>query len=420
MIFEENDSLLSSYVEGFRNHPAFEPGRPVFLNSAGSSLPDKRVVDRMRSHLELEATIGGYEAANAAEHDLALFYQRAAGLVEAEPDDMAFMDGGTRAWNSIVYSTLGLEAGDEIVTAPSEFGSNLVSLLDVAHRHGATIRMARVNERGAIDRAHLATLLNRRTRLVAISLINAHTGTVNDLDGLDIEVRAITNGALYVVDACQAVGQIPVSVRRLGCDVLTATGRKWLRGPRGTGFLYVRSSVRDRLRPPTLDQANAGLVTPGSYPDSEFSFREDALRFETWERSIAAVLGLSEAILIVDELGIDNIHLEVARLAKRLRAALVDVDGVDILEDVEEASGIVCVAPASAAPWDLVPAMSEVGFSVGMMPRWVDGPAFAGPSHRSALRLSPHFFNTNDEIDAAAQALAPLVTKADHPHPAER
>lgn len=366
----------------------------------------------MRSHLELEATIGGYEAASVAEHDLELFYQRAAALVGAEPDDMAFMDGGSRAWNSVVYSTLGLKSGDEIITAPSEFGSNLVSLLDVARRHGTTIRMAHVDERGAIDRAHLATLLNSRTRLVAISLINAHTGTVNDLEGLDAEIQASTNGALYVVDGCQAVGQVPISVQRLGCDVLTATGRKWLRGPRGTGFLYVRSSVRPRLQPPTLDQANAGLITPGSYPDTQFSFREDAPRFESWERSIAAVLGLSEAIAIVDELGIDKIHLRVARLAKRLRAALANIEGAELLEDIDEASGIVGVAPALAAPWDLVPAMSEAGFSVGMMPRWVEGPAFVGPTHRSVLRLSPHLFNTNDEVDGAAEALARIVGKA--------
>lgn len=400
---------LDRYVEEFRKQPAFAKGQPVFLNSAGSSLPDPRVVERMVSYLTVEATIGGYEAAAVNEAETELFYARAAALIGADARDIAFVDSGTRAWNNIVYAGLGLEPGTEIITAGSEFGSNLTSLVGLAHQTGATLRLANVDERGAIDLEHLVSLVNDHTRLVAVSILNAHSGTINDLSGLAAQVRARSDKAVYLVDACQAAGHVPVNIADLDPDVLTVTGRKWLRGPRGTGFIYASPDTVARIRPAALDQVNAGLETPAEYPDTELSIRDDARRFETWERSTAAMLGLSQALAVVNELGIAETSAEIARLGVRLRSALVTIDGVQAHEPVDEPSGVVAVSTAAGPPWEVTGPLAAAGFSIGMMPRHEDGPAFNNPTQRSALRFSPHFFNTDEEVDQAAEALARIL-----------
>ena len=396
---------LSDYIRDFRRTEPFAVGQPIFLNSAGSSLPDPSVRDVVQEQLRIEFTKGGYAAANEAEPDIERFYNSAAALIGGSAEGIAYVDSGTRAWNSIMYAVPGLGPGKQIITARSEFGSNLVSLAHLASLTGASVDLVEVDANGRIQLEHLLSMVSERTALVALSMVNAHAGTVNDLAGVGQALKEIAPDVTFVVDGCQAAGQIPIDVTALGASALTVTGRKWLRGPRGSGFLYVDPQELHRFRPTAFDQTIAGLQTPGTFPHTDLSIRDDARRFEMWERSHATMLGLGQAIDVTMALGVDAIQERIAALASALRIGIASIPGLDVLESADERSGIVGVSRSSGSVWEIVSALKETGFEVGAMPRWEAPPAFGGRTDKSVLRLSPHIFNTSEEIQQALDAL---------------
>ncbi len=388
---------LDDYVAQHRSKTADDA--PVFLNHAGASIPDLRVVRRIIAHMELERRVGGYAAANAVSEERSSLGVLVGELIGCSPDQVAYVDSGTRAWNAIVYSSLELTRGDNVVTAPSEFGSNLVSLLDVARSAEADVRLAELSASGAIDTDSLVELVDERTKLVAVSILSAHCGVVSNLDGVGDRIRRKNPECILLVDGCQAVGQLPVNISAIGCDAFTATGRKWLRGPRGTGFLYVDKDLLGRLRPPTLDLINADLVLEPHFGASSLSIRTDVKRFESWERSVAVELGFIEALRIVNDLGVVAVNERIAARAKQLRHGLSGAPAFRLLEHADEASGIVGLASLALSADEVVDLLSADGVSIGSMHEW-DAPLFfAGSEVESTVRISPSFLNTEDEVD---------------------
>ena len=213
--------------------------------------------------------------------------------------------------------------GDRILTTRAEYAANYVAYLQTAQRRGIVIEVIPDDAHGVLDPAALAAMLDERVRLIAITWIPTNGGLVNPAGAVGRIARAA--GIPYLLDACQALGQMPVDVDALGCDLLAATGRKFLRGPRGTGFLYVRSELLERLEPPMIDHFAAPWVAPDRY-----RLRDDARRFETWENNYAARLGLGVAADYALALGLEVDPGALPGLADRLREGLGQIPGVTL------------------------------------------------------------------------------------------
>ena len=388
------ESMAIDLDEARRQTPGC--ARRVHLNNAGSGLLTHRTLRTVVAHLEREAEIGGYEAQDAAQPDLDAVYQAVAELLGAAAHEIALVDNATRAWNA-AFLGLALRAGDRVLVSRSEYHSQVLSLRRAAER-GVKVVTVPDDEHGQFDVAALENLLDGRTRLVAVTHIPSGNGLINPVE----EIGRITRAAdvPFLLDATQAVGQIPLDVRRIGCDLLCGTGRKFLRGPRGTGFLRVADGLLDRLVPAQPDVRSTRWT-----PDAGLGWSPGAQRFETFERDIAALLGLGSAVRQALDLGVDEISARALGLAERLRTALAEIDGVTV-EDRGARKGAIVAAGHTAVPAEELAGWLR-GRGVNLSVTWPPYPGTdSADSIRPLLRFSPHHYNTEQEIDDTAAALA--------------
>ncbi len=367
------------------------------LNNAGSSLPPQPVLDAVIGHLQLEARAGGYEAHEQNETAIDRFYSAAAELVGASAGEIAFSSSATRAWDMAFYS-FPFERGDRILTAVAEYISNFIAYIQVAERAGVEVIPVPSDEYGQVSVESLRRLVDERVKLIAITHVPTNGGLVNP--AAEIGAVAREAGIPYLLDACQSVGQLPVDVEEIGCDVLSATGRKYLRGPRGTGFLYVRSSLLDRLEPPFLDMRAADWVEPDRY-----ELRPDAIRFEEWEQAYAAKAGLATAIDYALAWGLDSIWKRVAALGESLRVRLGDIDGVTVRDLGEVRCGIVTFTVDGVEANELKKRLSRERINVTASPpssTLLDSRARALPD---LVRASVHYYNTGEELERLVEAV---------------
>ena len=368
------------------------------LNNAGASLPPQPVLDAVIGHLQLEARVGGYEAHEQNEQAIGRFYGAAAELVGAGSGEIAFSSSATRAWDMAFYG-FPFERGDRILTAVAEYISNYIAYIQVANRAGVEVVPVPSDEYGQVSVDSLRRLVDERVKLIAITHVPTNGGLVNP--AAEIGAVARDAGIPYLLDACQSVGQLPVDVEEIGCDLLSATGRKYLRGPRGTGFLYVRSSLLDRLEPPLLDMRAADWVEPDRY-----ELRPDAIRFEEWEQAYAAKAGLATAIDYALGWGLDSIWQRVAELGESLRAQLGEISGVTVRDLGEVRCGIVTFTVDGVEANDLKKRLSRERINVTASPRsstLLDSRARGLPD---LVRASVHYYNTDEELDRLVETVS--------------
>jgi len=362
-----------------------------FLYSAGASLMPSPVVDAMTDHLRLEQRLGGYAAADREQARLEAVYDSVADLVNAERDEIALVENATVGWQMAFYA-FDWRPGDRILTGQAEYAANYVAYLQTARRHGVEIEVIPNDVFGAIDPGALRQMIDDRVRLISITWIPTNGGLTNPAAAIGRVAREA--GVPYLLDACQAVGQMPVNVQALGCDMLTGTGRKFLRGPRGTGFLYVRRDMLLKLEPPMIDHFAAPWTSTDGY-----TLRPDARRFETWENNYAARLGLGAAADYARSVGPEAIEARNRQLANRLRDGLRPLDRVTLLDLGRDPCAIVSFSirdyPVASALADAARANIVIGASPPASTR-LDSDA-RGLGY--ILRASPHYFNTEADID---------------------
>ncbi|MFI0820785.1 aminotransferase class V-fold PLP-dependent enzyme [Streptomyces sp. NPDC021098] len=375
-------------------------GSVTHLNNAGAALMPTPVVHAMTAHLELETQRGGYEAAEIQEEALNRPYTAAAQILGCEPDDIAITDSATRAWSLAFYS-IPFQPGDRILASSVEYGSNYLSLLHVARRAGAVVEVLPNDAFGRVDVAALRAMLDDRVKAVVMTHVPSHSGIVNPIAEIGAAVR--TTGALYLVDACQSIGHLPIDVKKVGCDFLSACGRKYLRGPRGTGLLYMNPRAAENI-----DPLMVGLDGARWLGGSHYTIAPGAKRFETWEVNAVARLGLGAALTYALETGIETSWARIASLGRTLRRELHAIPGVELLERVDDEgdlAGIVGFTIDGHEPEEIRQAMRRSGINL-----WVSrsNTACVDMEDRKleeTLRASVHYYNTHTEIQHLTSAL---------------
>jgi selenocysteine lyase/cysteine desulfurase len=373
----------------------------IHLNNCGAALMPRPVIDAIQNHTALEAEIGGYEAADARKTECEAVYASVARLLGARPSEIALVENATIAWDMAFYS-LQFRPGDRILTAQAEYGANYVAYLQVAKRTGAVIEVIPNNAAGETDPTALEAMIDGRVKLISITWIPTNGGLINP--AAEIGKVARRHGIPYLLDACQAAGQVPIDVEALGCDMLSATGRKFLRGPRGTGFLYVRESLLRTLEPPMVDHDAALWVAPDRY-----ELRDDARRFETWENAYALRLGLGAAVDYALDLGMEAISDRCLALGRMLRAGLQKLPRVTVYDLGSAPGAIVTFAVDGIDSVEVKAALGRKKINVSTSGRNSALLDFTARRLPVVVRAAPHYYNSEDEIETAVAAVKALL-----------
>ncbi len=373
------------------------------LNNAGCALPPSKVTDTVVDHLHLEAMIGGYEAHADVLDRLDRVYESVAQLLGARPDQIALLESATAAWDrafTAIHHTRPFTAGDRILVSSSEYASNVLPIMQLVKICGVRLEFIPDDEHGCVDVEAFAKLLDADVAAVAINQCPSQNGLINDVAAIGATLRANKSDAWYLVDACQSIGQLPVSAGVIGADFISATGRKFLRGPRGTGFLCASDRALLELEPFPLDLHSA------TWRETGFEAATGARKFEFWEKSYAGILGLGAAIDYALACGIDAISARIGLLAQQARAGLSTVPEVTVQDRGLQLSGIVTFTHDRAGAGQLVAQIRHAGINVSLSTPEYARVDFDSHGIEALVRVSPHAYNTAAEIDQLLEVVA--------------
>jgi selenocysteine lyase/cysteine desulfurase len=388
--------MTDEQVKRYRNETD-GVSKVIHLNNAGASLPPNVVKEAVFSYLEEEMTYGGYETHTRHFEEYEGVYDAVAKLLNAKRSEIAIMENATVGWTA-AFLAIDWQDGDIVLTTKADYASNYLSYLHLKRKAAIEIEVIPNDEFGQPDVEAIKSMLNDKVKLVSVTHMPTNSGLVADVEGIGAVVR--NHPAFYLVDACQTAGQHPLDVQKIGCDMLSATGRKYLRAPRGTGFLYVNEKIMDQLTPNSLDLHSAEWTSK-----NEYTIRRDARKFENWEGNRAGVMGLKAAVDYINEVRIDEIWERVQYLGNYARQQMAKIDKVT-LRDIGKVKGGIVSFTVEGKTCEEV---KQYLFSKGINISW-NGLAntFLDMDERGlteVARAGVHYYNNEEEIDALCDRL---------------
>lgn len=392
--------LTEQDIQRFRKET---PGtdKVIHFNNAGSSLPPQAVRHAVINYLEEEMTYGGYETNEKYTEQISGTYTSIAKLINASAEEIALVENATAAWHA-AFQAIDWKKGDVIITTQADYASNYLSYLHLQRKETIEIKVIPNKVSGELNLTAFENMMDASVKLVSITHMPTNGGLTVDAEGVGEITRKY--GAFYLLDACQSAGQYPLDVEKIGCDMLSATGRKYMRGPRGTGFLYVRKSVLPKLTPAVIDLHSAQWTGEATY-----TIREDAKKFENWEGNRANTLGLKAAADYILELGIDNIWERVQHLSSVLRKQISQVKGISVHDIGVVKSGIVSFIVEGKSAEEVKAYLHRQGINVS----WTGVPnAYLDMTTRKlkeVVRASVHYYNTEEEIEVFTATLKEMA-----------
>jgi selenocysteine lyase/cysteine desulfurase len=363
------------------------------------------VLEAITAHLNREANLGGYESADDAEAAVEDAYAAVAKVLGAQPRNIAVVENSTVAFFQAL-SAFDFKDGDVIVTTRNDYISNQLAYLSLARRHGVEVQRAADLASGGADPQSVKELLrDPRVRLLAVTWVPTNSGLMQPVEALGEVAEAA--GVPYLVDGCQVVGQIPVDVAKLRCDFFSGTARKFLRGPRGIGFLFVSDRALQRGDFPLyIDMRGADWVSADSFAPAA-----DARRFENWEFAYSLVLGLGEAARYALAVGVERGGRRARELAAKLRGKLSGLGGIRVLDRGKELAAIVTIEVAGWDATELSKLLRTRGINTSASLRAYAVIDMDEKRAATALRLSPHYYNTEEELDRVVEQLKSVTLK---------
>ena len=375
--------------------------KKIHFNNAGASLPPLPVTEAIRDYLSFESLTGGYETADIKSDEIAGFYDATGKLLNTSSSNIAFTSSATHAF-ALAVSSIPMQKGDTVLIANEDYISNQIAFLSLQNRLGIKLLRANSQSSGGVDVDHMEKLMDQhQPKLVSLSHVPTNTGLIQPVEevGQLCKRRNIT----YVVDACQSVGQIPLDVNKIGCDFLSATMRKFLRGPRGAGFLFVSDNIIEKKWAPLfVDMRGAEWTGPETY-----EVQMNAKRFEEWELPYDLVMGSKAAIEYALRTGIENIEERNKSLCDILRSKLNSIE-LRILDQGSTQSSIITLEMPDKQPKEVLEYLRAININTSTSQLSNAQIDFGSKKVKWALRLSPHYYNTEDEIDTLIQALEDL------------
>lgn len=360
----------------------FKTNPQCYFNHGGCSFITTSTLDAVVKQLRHEQEMGNAVADLMSSADRSSVYKLAAQTVGANEEDVALTDSHTTGWAKSLQ-TISLNAGDVILTNRSEWGGNLSSLQKLAHLHGSSVVVMPTTAYGSVCLKSLAALMSKSVKLISVSWIGSNGGHVEPV--AEIGELAQAHGVPYFLDASQVVGQMPVNVQHIGCDVLTAPGRKWLRGPKGTGFMYLRPEFLEKCQ----ETAQADSAADSSTPLT-------AKYFEVSSASVPLQMGLLAALAQLEQVGVETIQKQILTRSQYLWERLQGIPGVNCICPVAPQHGLVSFNvvghPATAVRQKLMGIGIEVAANLAtftpldMHERQLD----------AVVRASPHACTTID------------------------
>ncbi len=371
----------------------------IHFNNAGASLMPESVIDAMQQHINLEGTIGGYEASDLKAKEIAGFYESVAKLVNGKSDNIAFTSSATNSY-ARALSCIPFQEGDSLLLANEDYISNQLAFFSLQKRFNLKIFRAASLKEGGVDVEDMKRLMDaHHPKLVTLTHVPSNSGLIQPVE--EVGMLCKERNIYYLVDACQSTGQIPLDVEKIHCDFLSATLRKFLRGPRGAGFLYVSDKIiNEKLEPLFIDMRGGDWIAT-----NEYQVRMDARRFEDWEIPYALLLGSKAAIDLANTLGVQHIKERNIYLCDRIRKGLSVLQGFRLLDIGREQSSIITVEIRGQKPADVLQGLRKENINTSIGNKHFALIDFEAKQVDWALRISPHYYNTEEEIDLLINTL---------------
>ena len=363
----------------------------IHFNNAGSALPDLRTVEAIKAYLEIEAVTGGYLMEDNYAREIDDFYRQAARLINAKPAEMAITENASASFNKILFA-LPFEKGDVILTSEIEYGNNFLNFLKLEQEKQIEIRVVPNDLKGHFIIGNWENAIDEQVKLIALTHVPTNSGMVAPAEA--IGMLAQKHDILYLVDACQSIGQMPFDVKKIGCDFASATSRKYLRGPRGLGFLYVKQERLDLLEPSWMDMLYADWNTERGY-----QLHKSARMFEHWEKPYALIMGFSKAVELANELGMENIWIRIQELADYTRDQLSTLNGIHLHDIGVQQCGIISFTRENWASEDLKQALSQRKINSSVSGPFSTRLDTLKRNLNAVNRVSVHYYNTKEEVD---------------------